>query len=190
MPPRRIRSADLDAFHDLLSQVVAEGRYSSRPFAPPKTVVARALERAGENGWTVYVVEREGRIVATAEAYPDSYCRPEGDARVGILGMQVHAAWRRQGLGRCLLETVIEHCRGQGMHCVELTVFKSNHAALALYERYGFSRVADLPACRLPAGHLDQPQRMRLLLSGSLGAATVFRTSVVAPRTPRAGRFR
>lgn len=170
MLPRKIRMGDLDAFHELFSQVAAEGLYSSRPFAPPKAVIARALQRADENGWAVYVIEQAGRIIATAEAYPDSYCRPQGDAHVGVLGMQVHAAWRRQGLGRRLLDTVIGHCQAQGMGCIELTVFKSNHAALALYQRYGFVWVQDLPACLLPAGHRDQPQRMRLTLPASPGA--------------------
>ena len=169
MQLRRIRMGDLDAFHDLFGQVAAEGLYSSRPFAPPKAVIARALQRADEAGWAVFVIEQAGRIIATAEAYPDSHCRPEGDARVGVLGMQVHADWRRQGLGRRLLEAVIGHCREQGMHSIELSVFKSNHAALALYQRYGFVWVEDLPARQLPAGHRDQPQRMRLVLGASHG---------------------
>lgn len=168
MQPRKIRMDDLDAFHELFGQVAAEGLYSTRPQAPPKAVIARALERADDNGWAVYVIEHAGRIVATAEAYPDSYCRPEGDATVGILGMQVHASWRRQGLGRRLLEKVIEHCREQGMRCIELNVFKSNRAALALYRLYGFVWVDDLPVCQLPAGHRDQPQRMRLALKEPL----------------------
>lgn len=165
MLPRKIRMSDLDAFHELFSQVTAEGLYSTRPGAPPKAVIARALERAGDNGWAVYVIEHEGRIIATAEAYPDSYCRPEGDAAVGILGMQVHANWRRQGLGKRLLERVIRHCREQGMRRIELTVLKSNQPAIALYLKYGFVWLEDLPPCHLPGGQADLPQRMRLALA-------------------------
>ena len=165
MQPRRIRPGDLDGFHALFNEVAAEGLFSTRPCAPPKAVIARALEKAEQNGWAVYVIEHDGRIIATAEAYPDSYCRPEGDPRVGILGMQVQARWRRQGVGRLLLNTLIEHCRQQGMERIELQVFKSNHSALALYERYGFAWVADLPHCQMPAGHRDQAQRMRLVLA-------------------------
>ena len=115
-------------------------------------MIARALEKAQHNGWAVYVIEHDGRIIATAEAYPDNYCRPEGDPAVGVLGMQVQARWRRHGLGRLLLETLIDHCRELGMERIELQVFKSNHPALALYGRYGFAWVADLRPCQMPAG--------------------------------------
>lgn len=165
MQPRRLRPGDLDGFHALFSEVAAEGLFSTRPCAPPKAVIARALEKAQHNGWAVYVIEHDGRIIATAEAYPDNYCRPEGDPAVGVLGMQVQARWRRHGLGRLLLETLIDHCREQGMGRIELQVFKSNHAALALYGRYGFAWVADLPPCQMPAGHQDQAQRMGLDLA-------------------------
>ena len=164
MSPRKIRPGDLDGFHQLFSEVAAEGLFSTRPCAPPKAVIARALDKAEANGWAVYVIEHEGRIIASAEAYPDSFCRADGDASVGILGMQVQRQWRRQGLGRMLLETLIGHCREQGMGSIELNVFKSNAAALALYQRFGFEWIADLPVCQMPAGHTDQPQKMRLLL--------------------------
>ncbi|TBU86608.1 GNAT family N-acetyltransferase [Phytopseudomonas dryadis] len=159
---RKIRSSDLDAFHALFCEVAAEGRFSTRPGAPPKALIASALQRAERTGWAVYVIEREGRLIATAEAYPDTYCRPEGDPLTGILGMQVLAAWRRQGLGQRLLAVVIEHCREQGFGGIELSVLKSNQAAIALYLKHGFVWREDLPPCRLPDGRADQAQRMRL----------------------------
>ncbi|YCH20301.1 hypothetical protein M1D96_14320 [Pseudomonas sp. D1-3] len=60
MQPRRIRPGDLDGFHALFSAVAAEGLFSTRPCAPPKAVIARALEKAEYNGWAVYVIEHDG----------------------------------------------------------------------------------------------------------------------------------
>jgi len=48
---------------------------------------------------------------------------------------------RRAGVGRTLCEAVVEWCRQQGAHAVELEVRSKNEAAFALYRRLGFEAV-------------------------------------------------
>lgn len=164
MEVRPVTLYDLDAFYSLFCEVSAEGRYSARPSPPPIQAIERALAQVVENHWPVYVIEHEGRIIGSAEAYPDSFCRPGGSELIGILGMQVKREYRRNGYGIALLSAVIRHCRGVGFNSVDLSVFKSNTAARSLYKKLGFTWVEDLPPCTLPCGSTEQPIKMRLAL--------------------------
>lgn len=58
-----------------------------------------------------------------------------------ILNLCVHPHFQGLGLGRLLLETLIEHARGEAVQRLFLEVRASNRAALALYRRAGFVEV-------------------------------------------------
>jgi [ribosomal protein S18]-alanine N-acetyltransferase len=49
--------------------------------------------------------------------------------------------WRRRGLARRLMDTVLDHARRRGVREIFLEVRPSNHEARRLYERYGFVEV-------------------------------------------------
>ena len=66
--------------------------------------------------------------------------RPAYD-HVVDLSVYVERGWRGRGVGRQLLEHVIEAARTLGYHKMVLAAFPSNTAGMALYERLGFSRV-------------------------------------------------
>lgn len=58
---------------------------------------------------------------------------------VASLGMSVHSAHRRRGIGRALLDAGIEWAKRIGITRLELAVFADNAAAIALYEACGFA---------------------------------------------------
>jgi phosphinothricin acetyltransferase len=60
---------------------------------------------------------------------------------VADLSVYVDRAWRGQGVGHQLLESLIERGRSIGYHKLVLAAFPFNAAGMALYERLGFSRV-------------------------------------------------
>ena len=62
-------------------------------------------------------------------------------AHRGKLGMWVIASHRGQGIGRRLLDACLAHAPRAGMNKVELTVYTSNTAAVALYHRSGFIEI-------------------------------------------------
>ena len=64
----------------------------------------------------------------------------EGMTHVGRLGMGVKAGFRGQGIGKALLEAVVNRAFAQGIERVELEVYRSNEAAIRLYEAHGFIR--------------------------------------------------
>jgi ribosomal-protein-alanine N-acetyltransferase len=58
---------------------------------------------------------------------------------IDVHNLAVHPAYRRHGIGKALLEAVIEEARRQGASQVTLEVRKSNEAAQKLYQALGFS---------------------------------------------------
>lgn len=61
-----------------------------------------------------------------------------------IAGMGVAPAARRTGLGKAVMDAVIDEAGSVGAGCVRLEVIEQNVAARRLYEQLGFRRVRDL----------------------------------------------
>lgn len=59
-----------------------------------------------------------------------------------ILNLAVHPVSRHRGLGRGLLEAMLESMRQDGVTAVHLEVRQSNHAAIRLYALAGFRSVS------------------------------------------------
>jgi RimJ/RimL family protein N-acetyltransferase len=62
-----------------------------------------------------------------------------GFTHVGRLGMGIRAEWRRQGVGRRLLQACLSQAKTVAIEKVELEVFSDNLGAVKLYESFGFS---------------------------------------------------
>jgi len=59
---------------------------------------------------------------------------------VADFSVYVEREWRGKGVGRRLLEHLIEQARALGYHKMMLSTFPFNASGLALYERMGFSQ--------------------------------------------------
>jgi len=87
------------------------------------------------SGVPFLVAERRGVVAG----YIIAHCAAdEGE----ILNLGVAAAHRRQGIGRALVERVLQELAGRGVGTVYLEVRASNAAARQLYESLGFGEVA------------------------------------------------
>jgi ribosomal protein S18 acetylase RimI-like enzyme len=62
----------------------------------------------------------------------------KGFTHVGRLGMAVRFEWRRQGIGRRLLDACLSLARTADIEKVELEVFADNIGAVRLYDSLGF----------------------------------------------------
>lgn len=81
---------------------------------------------------------------------------------VHLVSMWVDPAARGRGVGRRLVEAVVEWAREQGARAVHLWVADGNDAALALYRKAGFEPTGDrMP---LPSDPLVMETKMRLVL--------------------------
>jgi GNAT superfamily N-acetyltransferase len=99
--------------------------------------VARVAEIA-----EVLVIERGGRIEATAKFLPDAGVQGAGIPRgwAGLRGMAVHPSQRGRGLARQLLEETLVRARSRGCPMLLLHTASFMTAAVALYRDAGFRR--------------------------------------------------
>ena len=59
-----------------------------------------------------------------------------------IVNVAVLPAYRRQGIGRFLVQYALQEAKKQGVRSLSLEVRSSNFAAIDLYRSFGFERVA------------------------------------------------
>ena len=71
-------------------------------------------------------------------------------ASVGLMG-----AHQGKGIGRRMMEGIIERLRGEGIKRIELTVAGDNPRAMRLYESLGFAREGVFPKYFLRAGEAE-----------------------------------
>jgi ribosomal protein S18 acetylase RimI-like enzyme len=67
-----------------------------------------------------------------------SFAEELDPGRAQVVSMWVAPEVRREGVGRRLIEAVVEWAQGRAMRDVKLMVTSVNHGAIAFYERLGF----------------------------------------------------
>jgi phosphinothricin acetyltransferase len=87
----------------------------------------------------VIVAEEDSRVVGWGSLNPFSPRRAYD--HVADFSVYVERGWRGKGVGRRLLERLIDLARDLGYHKMVLSTFPFNTAGVALYERLGFQRV-------------------------------------------------
>ena len=87
----------------------------------------------------VLVAEAEGTIIGWASL--NRFNPRAVYDHVADFSVYVDRAWRRKGVGRALLDRLIEHARAIGFHKMVLAAMAHNTAGLALYTRAGFTLV-------------------------------------------------
>lgn len=131
-----VRTADRDdvgQILDLFEAVAAEGRWMGAE-APIDRGARLELLNATIDGnprATAYVAVADGAVIG--QLYIE--LKP---SNVAELGMFVARAWRRRGVGSALVEASLDWARSMGAHKVALQVWPHNHAARALYRKFGF----------------------------------------------------
>ena len=105
-----------------------------------------------------YVAERDGEIAGWVAVVP--YSRRAVYRGVGEVSVYVAERARARGVGRALLETVIESARDGGLWTLQAGIFPDNVASLELHRRLGFRVVG----VRERIGRLDGAWRDVALL--------------------------
>ena len=62
-----------------------------------------------------------------------------------MMNIAVAPNYRRQGVAEALIAQLVQRLKEKGNHCLTLEVRASNAAAIALYEKLGFSQVGRRP---------------------------------------------
>lgn len=107
-------------------------------FSSPWTSRLFYLEIKKKNFAHYWVLEFEERLVGYG-----GYWKIGDEAH--LITFAIHPSYRRRGLGKILLSRILNDTRKKEVKKVTLEVRKSNHPAQALYEGFGFKRVAIRP---------------------------------------------
>jgi putative acetyltransferase len=107
--------------------------------APPS--LAEAVEMIESYGETprsaMFLAEAPEGVVGLAQFSPHAH--PQ-QAHWGHLAVSVLAPWRRRGVGRALMNALLEWAKGvNGLRRLSLEVFATNAPAIRLYESLGFA---------------------------------------------------
>lgn len=99
----------------------------------------------------VIVAESEGEVIGWGSL--NAYNPRAAYQHVADFSVYVERQWRGKGVGRRLLDRLIELARRIGYHKMMLAAFPFNESGVALYERMGFTTVGICHEMGLLDGH-------------------------------------
>jgi phosphinothricin acetyltransferase len=140
---RRCTEQDMPAVREIYALEVLEGTASFELEPPSIADMAARFAAIEAAGLPYLVAEQEGRIAGYAYA---GFYRPRPAYRHTVEDSVYVARWaRRQGVGRALLEAVIERATARGMRQMVAIIGDSAHAAsIRLHAEAGFRLVGTL----------------------------------------------
>lgn len=97
--------------------------------------IARATPRAGNGGQTYLAIDKD-----VACGLIGGYVDREDSSVVHLVSMWVAPTHRRLGVGKKLVQAVVDWSVKQGIKTVRLTVTNNNEGAIRFYERVGFCK--------------------------------------------------
>ncbi|HKZ98000.1 MAG TPA: GNAT family N-acetyltransferase [Thermoplasmata archaeon] len=133
---RPVRAGDEEALLENVNLVAAEHAYLLMDRVPVDLDAERAWIASfdGERSALFLAVDGDA-IVGQADCRGGEFPKI---AHSGVIGIAVRDGWREAGLGRILMERVLEWMRSRGFLTARLSVFASNVRARRLYESLGF----------------------------------------------------
>jgi len=133
---RQAVESDAAALLDNINSVGAEDVYLLVEQGPSDLEAERAFIRGfdGKEG-ALFVAVTDGRVVGQADARRGAFPK---NGHTATLGIAIRDKWRGVGLGRLLMETILDWMRDRGIEKACLEVFHTNERAIALYRSMGF----------------------------------------------------
>ncbi len=133
----RLSEKDIASYHTAYDIVAKEGLYMAALQAPSLIEFSKRVREHTALGYPHVVARDAGNVVGWCEITPGdaATCRDH----VGSVSMGLLPDYRGQGLGGELMAEAIMDAIETGITRIQLLVRASNTAAVALYEKMGFS---------------------------------------------------
>lgn len=136
---RHAEPEDISAIKAIYDQPSVYANTLQLPYQPQSNW--QRLYTAGEGFYNLVAV-LDGKVVGQLGL---QVCQRPRRRHVAEFGMGVREEFQGQGIGSALLRSALEMADNWlNIRRVELTVYPSNEAAIALYERFGFEVEAEL----------------------------------------------
>ncbi|HWW89744.1 MAG TPA: GNAT family N-acetyltransferase [Solirubrobacteraceae bacterium] len=135
--------ADVPEIAAIYNDVVATSTavFSDKPVTDEDRL---AWLRARQEREQPVLVAREAGVVVGFASYGDFRSWPGYRSTVEH-SVHVAAGYRRQGIGRELVQELLARATRAGMHVVVAAVDADNHPSLRLHEELGFDQVGEMP---------------------------------------------
>ncbi|MDR6982962.1 putative acetyltransferase [Rheinheimera pacifica] len=160
---RHAEPADIDAIKAIYDQPTVYANTLQLPYQPVSNW--QRLYTAGA-GFYNLVAEVEGKVIGQLGL---QVCQSPRRRHVAELGMGVSEEYQGQGIGSALLRSALEMADNWlNIRRMELTVYTSNEAAIALYERFGFEVEAELTDFAFQYGNYVNALCMARINTGSV----------------------
>jgi phosphinothricin acetyltransferase len=142
---RDVTDGDMEAVREIYSHHVLEGLASFEDDPPDAAEMTRRRDALLEEGYPYRVAVQDGRV--KGYAYVSSY-RPRPAYRHTVENsVYVDVNTHRQGIGRRLLQDLIEKCTAMGYRqMVAVIGDTANQPSIGLHAQQGFEVVGTLPS--------------------------------------------
>ncbi|TBR35893.1 MULTISPECIES: GNAT family N-acetyltransferase [Dyella] len=131
----RVRRAELSDLDDLVALELAS-------FASDRLSRAQYRRHLDSDSALVLVASaNHRRFLGTAVVF-----FRKGSKVARLYSIATHAEARGKGVGSALLQAAESHARRRGCKELRLEVRTDNAAAISIYERFGYHRIAELPS--------------------------------------------
>ena len=134
--------ADAEAVAAIYAHHVLHGTASYDFEPPPVEATLAKIERIGSAGWPFLVADNEGRAVAYA--YATQFRDRDGYRFTCENSIYVHPDWSRRGIGKALLNALIERSAAFGFRQMVAVIGGAEPASIALHASCGFREVGRL----------------------------------------------
>lgn len=140
---RPFQTDDLPGILDIYNEAILNTTavYEYEPFT--ETYIKKWWAEKFEKGFPVLIAEVDG-IVAGFSTYGTFRSRVAYNSTAEH-SVYVHENYRGQGIGKALLESIIEEARRNSIHVLIGGIDSSNTASMEMHLKYGFLQVAFMP---------------------------------------------
>jgi GNAT superfamily N-acetyltransferase len=116
---------------------------------PPKEVFKRVLLKGfGDEKHSIFVAEKDGRLTGFADncVYPEFL---HGGMSAYLHNIFVREGYRGQGIGKALLDTMVEEAKARGAVAIHVPVKTKNIKAIEFYMKRGIREQLAMMEVRL-----------------------------------------
>ncbi|KFI26101.1 acetyltransferase [Haematobacter missouriensis] len=162
---REASPADLPRLAEIYNDILAttDAIWNDAPVDAENRAQWLAARRT--QGYPVLVAEEEGRVLGYA-SFGDF--RPFSGYRLTVEhSVHLAAEARGRGVGRVLMQALIEAAREAGKHVMVGAIGASNAASIALHEKLGFTHVGMMPEVGVRQGRWLDLVLMQLRLDAA-----------------------